>query len=89
MSLRLHKKFGNWLDRWGEANIDAVAKETCKKWLMGDVEHAMKKCYTECKRDNDLGKSPYYPYNRYAVKYAKSVNNECTTNIKTERTAGD
>ena len=87
MSLRLHKKFHEWLDRWGEDNIEASARDVSKKWLMGEGNLPLKPCTTECKRDNDLGKSPYYPYNRYAVRYTRS--NSPTESTKSNKAAAD
>ncbi|XP_064596113.1 paired amphipathic helix protein Sin3b-like isoform X2 [Liolophura sinensis] len=70
VSLRLHNKFTNWVEKWKDAAVPAENVTACNQWLQGNPPQPdSKDCKTICAKINNPDKAPYYTYNKYRVEY--------------------
>ena len=68
VSLRLHKKFGSWLDGWARKNVSADQTKACTDWLMGEVD-GLKASTTRHVDLHPTDRAPFCPYSKYKVAY--------------------
>ncbi|XP_064645253.1 paired amphipathic helix protein Sin3a-like isoform X2 [Lineus longissimus] len=74
ISMKLHDKFSAWCLAWRDMNVEPDKEKECSDWLEANNEDEERKpSITRRKDDNDLEKSPYYPYNKYVVEYFAPV----------------
>jgi len=67
ISLRLHKKFSVWVNKWLEEHTSKADIDSCNDWLIGNIPD-LKTCSTTIQTNNSLEKAPYYQHNRYVVR---------------------
>lgn len=68
---RLAIRFRAWLRSWQQKHISESQAKVCTDWLMGTgVDFVPNKTWIQT--DNDLGRTPYIPYNRYRVRLLSS-----------------
>ena len=68
VSLRLHRKFDNVVNKWKSENVTSDEESKCKDWLIGNSD-GNKQCKTVIDNTNNLERAPYYEYNKYVVSY--------------------
>jgi len=68
VSRHLSGRFGAWHSGWVEAHVSPRQRQWCQDWLLGRLE-GIKPSRTTVRRDNDLTRPPYVPFNRYRVEW--------------------
>ncbi|KAL5019521.1 hypothetical protein ScPMuIL_002413 [Solemya velum] len=75
VSLKLHRKFKTWVNKWRDSNVSPDMDNNCSLWLMGKTE-GNRASKTVCKKIDNTDKAPYYPYNKYIVEYFEQAKSE-------------
>ena len=72
MSLKLHNKFAAFVERWCAENASAAQRQWADDFMMGELEPAAERrpCTTTRVQLTDADTTPYYPHNKYTVRYA-------------------
>ena len=65
----MHEKFDSFVQKWLSVNAMETQTSTIVDWLQGKNQLNFLPCKTVVKKDNNITKTPYYPFNRYVVEF--------------------
>ncbi|XP_052786837.1 paired amphipathic helix protein Sin3a-like isoform X2 [Mya arenaria] len=75
VSLKLHHKFSEWVEKWRKGHVTKDQESRCTKWLLGETGDNRPNVTTKVEIDKP-DKSPYYQYAKYRVKFLKDIEND-------------
>ncbi|KAJ8311553.1 hypothetical protein KUTeg_010908 [Tegillarca granosa] len=75
VSLKLHEKFDEWVNKWRKENVTEEMENAAVQRMMGNAED-LRENKTICNKVYYPDVSPYYQYKKYVVEYVEEPKKE-------------